>query len=251
MREDQIAVQLYTVRSLASVDLDGTLDAVAAAGYRAVEIAGLPDVGGADLARSLGAVGLRPVAAHVGIERLREAPDAVADWLVRIDCPRVIVPWMPETDRGTVDDVRRFADGLQSLADRFAPAGIRVGYHNHAFEFDPLEGTTIWDVFLEQSGPDIDIEVDVYWMAVAGRDPVAGIERLGRRVRMLHMKDLSLEPVTHDVPAGTGTLPFPGIISVGRSADVEWYVVEQDEPVEPIADIAAAYRYLQSRATRA
>src|SRR6266550_4069353 len=109
MRHDQIALQLYTVRDLAAVDLAATLGAVAAAGYRAVELAGLPGIAPAALARLLRDSGLRAVAAHESIERLRQTPDAVADGLAEIGCPRVIVPRMPEDDRRTAADVRRFA----------------------------------------------------------------------------------------------------------------------------------------------
>ncbi|TME72556.1 MAG: sugar phosphate isomerase/epimerase, partial [Chloroflexi bacterium] len=60
MRPDQIALQLYTVRGLASTDLPGTLRAVADAGYLAVELAGLPDIGATQLAKLLRDHGLRP-----------------------------------------------------------------------------------------------------------------------------------------------------------------------------------------------
>ena len=83
MRHDQIALQLYTVRQLAADDLAGTLQAVAAAGYRAVELAGLPDTRRASWHGCLATTGLRPVASHEGIERLRDDVNAVADRLAR------------------------------------------------------------------------------------------------------------------------------------------------------------------------
>jgi sugar phosphate isomerase/epimerase len=92
MLHDQIALQLYTVRGLAAVDLPGTLRSVAAAGYRAVELAGLPETAPSKLARLLGEAGLRVVAAHEGIERLRDDAKAVADRLATVGCPRLIIP---------------------------------------------------------------------------------------------------------------------------------------------------------------
>ena len=133
MRHDQIALQLYTVRGLSATDLPGTLRAVAAAGYRAVELAGLPEIPADDLARLLEEVGLRVVASHEGIERLREDAIAVADRMAELGCSRVIVPWMPEDDRRTADDVRRFAGELGGFAGTLATRGIRIGYHNHSF----------------------------------------------------------------------------------------------------------------------
>ena len=248
MRHDQIALQLYTVRRLAAKDLPGTLHAVAAAGYRAVELAGLPETSTGELARLLDESGLRVIASHEGIERLRDDVDAVADRLKALDRPRVIVPWMPDEDRRTVDDVRRFANELGSFAEEFAARGMRLGYHNHAFEFEPLEDTTVWDVLLAALPAEVDLELDVYWAAVGGRDPVAEIRATADRVRLLHMKDLAGGPEPHDVPAGQGTLPFPAIVEAARAASVDWYVVEQDQPVDALEDIGRAFRYLSGLA---
>jgi sugar phosphate isomerase/epimerase len=155
---------------------------------------------------------------------------------------------MPEDDRRTADDVRRFAAELGGFAQTFAQNGIRVGYHNHSFEFAPLDGTTVWDVLLRELAPEVEIELDVYWVAVGGRDVATAIRAAAGRVRLLHMKDRAARPELHDAPAGKGILAFPAIIEAARAAGVEWYVVEQDEPREPLADVATALRYLESLA---
>ena len=248
MRHDQIALQLYTVRQLAADDLAGTLQAVAAAGYRAVELAGLPDTASDELARLLGEAGVRPVASHEGIERLRADVTAVADRLEEVGCSRVIVPWMPEEDRRTTDDVRRFAAELGTYAVTLAERGMRLGYHNHSFEFEPLDGTTVWDVLLAELPPDVEFELDVYWAAVGGRDPVAEIRANPDRIRLLHMKDMAPGAEPHDAPAGDGTLPFPAIVEAARSAGVEWFVAEQDEPADALDDIGRAFSYLDGLA---
>lgn len=249
MRHDQIALQLYTVRRLAAVDLPGTLKSVAAAGYRSVEVAGLPKTAPGELARLLEAAGLRVAAAHEGIEGLRADASAVAARMTEIGSPRVVVPWMPDRDRRTVDDVRRFAAELGGFARTMAQSGIRLGYHNHDFEFAPLDGTTVWDILLAELSPDVEIELDVYWASVAGRDPVAEIRAAADRVRLLHMKDRAPGTEPHDAPAGEGILPFPAIVEAARAAGVEWYIAEQDEPHEPLEDIASALRHLESLAT--
>ena len=248
MRHDQIALQLYTVRRLAADDLPGTLKAVGAAGYRAVELAGLPETPPGELARLLSDSSLRVVAAHEGIERLREDVTGVADRLAEVECPRVIVPWMPEEDRRTADDVRRFADELGGFAGALAERGMRLGYHNHAFEFEPLDGTTVWDVLLAELPPEVDLELDVYWAEVGGRDPVAEIRATPERIRLLHMKDRAAGAEPHDAPAGHGTLPFPDIVDAARAAGVDWFVVEQDEPDDPLDDIKRAFAYLDGLA---
>jgi len=248
MRTDQIALQLYTVRRLAATDLPGTLAAVALAGYRAVELAGLPDMPPAELSRLLDSAGLRVVGSHEGVEGLRRDATAVADRLATLACPRVVVPWMPEEDRRTADDVRRFAAELARYAGLFADRGIRLGYHNHAFEFGTLDGTTIWDRFLGALPPEVEIELDVHWLAAGGRDPVVELRSVGNRVRLLHMKDRTAGREPRDAPPGEGTLPFPAIVEAARAAGVEWYIVEQDEPRNPVEDITSGLRYLETLA---
>jgi sugar phosphate isomerase/epimerase len=220
MRRDQIALQLYTLRRLTADDLAGTLRSVAVAGYGSVELAGLPATVPGELARLLEVSELRAVASHEAIESLREKPHAVAARMAEVACPRVIVPWIPESDRRTADDVRRFAAELGGFARSLADQGLRLGYHNHAFEFEPLDGTTIWDVLLAELPPEVELELDVYWAAVAGRDPVAEIGATADRVRLVHMKDRSPAPDPHDAPVGEGTLPMSAIVEAARAAGV-------------------------------
>jgi sugar phosphate isomerase/epimerase len=248
MRRDQIALQLYTVRDLAADDLPGTLRAVAAAGYDSVEIAALKDTTAFELARLLDEAGLRPIAEHVGIEQLRSDPGGLADRMEALNCPRVIVPWLPEDNRRTPDDVRGFASEINGLSLQFGERAISLGYHNHAFEFEPLDGTTVWDVLLAELAPEIDLELDVFWASIGGQDPMEAIRSAGPRLRLLHMKDRGGGADARDMPVGEGTLDFPGIVRAGRAAGVEWYVVEQDEPRAPLANVATSYRYLASLA---
>jgi sugar phosphate isomerase/epimerase len=244
MREDQIALQLYTVRRPAAEDLAATLRLVAAAGYRSVELAGLPDLPPGALRTELDRAGLWPIGAHRSIGDLRTDLDRVLDELAAIGCPRVIVPWLPEVDRSSPERLRDVARELGSVADVCARRSIRLGYHNHAFEFGPLDGSSIWEVLVDSLPKTVELELDVYWAAVGNQDPVALIDRLGSRVRLLHMKDMSGESDRRDAPAGEGTLSWAAIVDAGRRAGVDWYVVEQDEPADPIDDATRARRYL-------
>lgn len=245
MRTDQIALQLYTVRDALAADLPGTLQAVSRAGYAAVELAGLPEIEPSELAGRLADAGLAPVASHEPLERLRADVDAVADRLSVLGCPRAIVPWLPVEERGSADAVRRVAAELGTFAGRLGDHGIRLGYHNHAFEFEPLDGTTTWEILRAELDPVVEFEIDVYWAAIGGMDPAGLIETDRERVRLLHMKDVDAGPERRDAPAGSGVLRWEEILRSARAADVAWYVVEQDVPRDPIGDITQALAYLR------
>jgi len=248
MKHDQIALQLYTVRELTATDLPGTLRAVADAGYGSVELAAMPPTEPAALKRLLADANLRPIASHEGIGSMRADAVAVADRLATLSCPRLILPGMEHADRSSADAVRRFADDVNGFVGIVADRGLRLGYHNHDWEFEPLDGTTTWDILLERLAPEVELEIDVYWAAVAGRNPVTLIRETGGRVRTLHMKDLIAKPQPHDAPAGDGELDFPAIIAAGREVGIEWYIAEQDDPQSPIDDIGRAHLYLASLA---
>jgi len=245
MRPDEIAVQLYTVRAETAHDLPGTLRRVSAAGYRAVELAGLPPIEPEALRDLLAAEQLRPVASHEGLESLRADLGAVLERLSVVGCPLVIVPWLPEAERETPADVRRLATELGAIARACADRGIRLGYHNHAFEFAPLDGTTVWDVLLDGLSPDVELEVDVYWAVIGGRDPAEVIRSAGERVGLLHMKDVAAGPDRGDVTPGDGILPWVEIVAAATEHAVAWYVIEEDNPKDSFAEITRGLAFLR------
>jgi sugar phosphate isomerase/epimerase len=244
MRPDQIAVQLYTLRELAARDLPGTLRAVSDAGYRAVELAGLPPIEAEALRDLLAAEDLTPMGAHESLENLRTNLEGLLDRMTALACPRIIVPWLPDAERATPAGVRQLATELGEIARVCAGRGIRLGYHNHAFEFAPLDATTVWDVLLEALPPEVELEVDVYWVTIGSRDPVEVIRAAGDRVRMLHMKDMAPGPDRGDVTPGDGTLAWGDIVAAGTELNAQWYVVEEDNPKDAIAEIARGREFL-------
>jgi sugar phosphate isomerase/epimerase len=250
MEPHQIAVQLYTLRAETARDLPGTLRKVSAAGYRAVELAGLPPIEPEALRDLLAAEQLSPIASHESLESLRSDLNTVLDRMTVVGCPLVIVPWLPDAERTTSADVRRLARELGEIARTCAGRGIRLGYHNHAFEFAALDGTTVWDVLLDALPREIELEVDVYWVAMGGRDPVEVIRAAGERVRLLHMKDVSAGPERGDVTPGDGILPWREIVAAGTRLNVDWYVVEEDNPKDAVAEISRGLDYLRGLATR-
>jgi sugar phosphate isomerase/epimerase len=145
--------------------------------------------------------------------------------------------------------VRRIATELGEIARACADRGIRLGYHNHAFEFAPLDGTSVWDVLLDGLSPGVELEVDVYWAAIGGRDPAEVIRAAGERVGLLHMKDVAAAPDRGDVTPGDGILPWEEIVAAATEQAVAWYVVEEDNPKDAFAEIARGRTFLNGLAS--
>ena len=248
MRHDQIALQLYTVRAPLAEDPGGTLAALADAGYRHVETAGTAGLDPAEFRRRLDGAGLDVMGAHVGLDRLGDGLETTLDELATLGCSLVIVPWVGEEfsrDRAGGESLGR---RLGTLAAAAAPRGIRVGYHNHTFEFEGPPGNRLWDGLVATAPPEVRFEVDVCWAFVGGQDPVEVIESLAGRVGSLHLKDVQPDRRTPTIP-GAGILPWRDILDAGDAAGVEWFVVEEDDPPDALAAARAGYAFIRQLAS--
>ena len=248
MRADQIALELYTVRELAKQDFPGTLRKVAEVGYGAVELAGYHGVPVAELRAVMDEVGLRAMAAHVPIGDFENRlGDALAE-LKTLGCEFAIVPWLAPERRGA-DEVPRLAEAFNRWGAACRDEGLRFGYHNHDFEFAPMNGGTQLDALLAATDPElVALELDVGWSEFSGVDSVALLRRLGPRVPLLHVKDLAEGGEGRDVAVGDGTIAWEPILAAATAA--EWYVVEQDNPGDAMEDIRRSLRHLQGLATQ-
>jgi sugar phosphate isomerase/epimerase len=244
VRTDQLAVQLYTVRESLEADLPKTLRRVAETGVESVELAGLPPIAPEELRDHLARAGLRPIASHESLERIQSNPDAVIARLQMLGIRRAIVPWLAPEHRSSAESARRTARQLRRIAEYFDVRGMRLGYHNHDFEFEPLDGTTLWDILVEELPASIELELDLYWASIAGHDPVDLIRSLGRRVRLLHMKDMAPTTGREDLAPGDGVLDWPSIVTVATELGIDWYVIEQDNPTNAFVDITRARGFL-------
>jgi sugar phosphate isomerase/epimerase len=129
-------------------------------------------------------------------------------------------------------------------------------YHHHAFEFGPKEGSRAIDVFLERFDPKlVKFEMDVFWVSVAGQDPVELLGKWKGRVALIHLKDKAPGLKTHFAEnlspnafreVGLGVLDFSKILAAAHEAGVQHYFVEQDEEAEdPVDSLAYSYGTLE------
>jgi sugar phosphate isomerase/epimerase len=226
-------------------DSPGTLAAVARVGYKEVEFATLFGHTAAELRAWLDRDGLRAVGGHVGVEEIRTAwPQLVSD-AHTLGWEWIICPWIDEADR-TADGYKRLAAEFNRAGSAAKSAGLRFGYHNHEFEFKPFaDGTLPYDLLLAELDPAlVDMELDLYWIAKGGRDPLKYFERFPGRFPLVHVKDMTASGDMTNV--GSGTIDFAKIFAASGRAGTTHFLVEHDEPKNPIADITTSYNYLKA-----
>ncbi len=241
---DRIGVQLYTVRSLMAEDFAGTLEAVAGAGYQEVEFAGYFDRPPAEVEALLEEVGLNAPAAHVSIDALRDDLAGTIATARSVGHRYLVCPWIAEEER-TLAGYRGIAALWNEVGAACREAGLRFGYHNHEFEFEPVDGRVPMDLLLEETDPElVDYELDLYWIRKGGRDPLDYFERYPRRFPLCHVKDMAADGRMVDV--GAGEIDFAAIFARSEQAGLEHYFVEHDQPADPLASIAASYDHLEA-----
>jgi len=230
MAKLQISLQLYTLRDLTAKDFAGTLKRVADIGYRFVELAGYGNLKTAsEVKKVLNDNGMGVSGAHAGIEALEADLNKVLDESATVGNKNVICPWMPEDRRKDAAGWKATGAALDKIGRACHERGFEFAYHNHSFEFQKFDGKYGYDILWESSQPHlVKAELDTYWIQHGGEDPTAYINKLGRRVLVLHLKDMARGEGRKFAPVGTGILDFKSILEAAEKNGVGFGAVEQD-----------------------
>ncbi|MGX1162503.1 sugar phosphate isomerase/epimerase [Arthrobacter sp. SLBN-100] len=220
------SLQLYTLRNAIQEDLPGTIRKVADIGFTQVEPYNFVATAN-ELGAALRENGLTAPSGHAPL--LSQDQDQIFTAAKELGITTVIEPFIPAGRWQTAEDVQATAAQLNAAAKKGAEYGIRVGYHNHQWELESvIEGCTALEYFADLLDPELVLEVDTYWVAVGGQDPVDILGKLGSRVKFIHIKD---GPLTTDtkaqLPAGQGKVAVLDVIAAAKSLEVG--VVEFDD----------------------
>ncbi len=238
-------LQLYTVRDALDGDREGTLRRVAEIGYREVELAGLAGATARAMQASLQRCGLEAPSMHASYDRLRADFASVLEEARTLGATYLVCPSVDAGERQTAEDWKRVCQTLNRIGRAARNHGLVLAYHNHDFEFVPFaDGTTPFGLMMTESDPrDLKLELDVYWAAKAGQDPVRYLKDGQERIRLVHLKDLASDGSTAEV--GGGVLDFEQIVRAALLAGVKHLFVEQDTSADPLASIGASLRFLE------
>ena len=243
----RIGMQLYMVRRELEKDFEGTLKRVAALGYDEVEFAGYFDHPPKEVRAVLDRYGLSSPAGHIPLAALGGDLSESIEAAHVIGHNYVLVAWLPPEERKSLDNYRRLADLCNSAGEKLKKAGVQFAYHNHDFEFTPLEGRLPYDLLLERMDPAlVKLELDLYWIVKGGADPLKYFARQPGRFHLLHVKDMDSTPQKYFTEVGRGVIDFKTIFAHARKAGVKHYFVEQDEtPGSPFDSLRISMDYLK------
>lgn len=241
----QISVQLYSVREAFAADPEATLRRLSGIGFTHVEPFAVADH--AEILRPLLAEhGLTPSSAHTSLLGADD-PARVIATASALGVSTVIEPMWDPKHWEHVADIEATAERLNDLAPIAAEHGVRIGYHNHDFEARPVfDGRCGLEVLDDHLDPRVVLELDTFWAAVGGTDPVQLLRSLGGRVRLVHLKDGPLTGNVRDQqPLGRGAMDVPAILAAADR--IETGVIEFDDHDGDIfAAIEASHAQLQT-----
>jgi len=268
---DHLGLQLYTVRDYFLDNPEETLKKVAEIGYKELEFFETQML--SQYVPVVNDLGMRVVSTHflpgyitnkwneanqMGINK---ADNYSIDHIIE-DCARSQVDYMGiailfNEERTSLDDYKLLADRANEVGEKSKAAGVQLYYHNHSFEFEPMEGTTPLEAMINIFDPDlVKLELDVFWTTISGNDPSSWIKKLSGQVVFLHLKDLKpgvpQDYTTFDVSeeafqaVGDGIIDFEKVLTSAQETGVKNTFVEQDHsPIDIFESIARSYQYIQ------
>jgi sugar phosphate isomerase/epimerase len=244
----KIGLQLYTLRKEMEKDFEGSLQKVAAIGYNEVEFAGYYSRTPNQVKEILARYGLEAPSAHVSLADLRMKLDASIDAAKVIGHKLLVCPYLNPDDRKTIDNYKRHAETFNKAAAACRQAGIEFGYHNHEFEFIPIDGQVPLDVLLAETDKDlVKIELDLYWIKRGNQDALSYMKKYPGRFIAFHVKDMDNTPQQSFTEVGRGIINFKDIFAQTKSAGIKYYIVEQDQcPGSPFDSIKISHDYLRN-----
>lgn len=238
-----VAAQLWSLHEDAAKDLLGVLERVAEIGYTAVEPISLYGHAPSAVRTALDRLGLGVCSMHVPFPSGEDAP-AVLDACRELGVETLVWSLEPE-EFGTLDGVLAGARRINRAAANAAARGMRIAYHNHFAEFvNVFDGRRAYDILLAELDPAVVVELDAYWVAVAGLDPVPVAAGIGDRLEFTHLKD---GPATgmddYMVPFGEGSVDVAAVARANPA--VRWAIVEADRSHQDMyALLRACYDFL-------
>jgi sugar phosphate isomerase/epimerase len=240
------AAQLYTVRHELQSDFARTLKRVAVLGYQEIELAGLFDHDPAQVRSMTDALNLQILGSHINWKRLRDDPDGLIEETRILGAKYMILAWLPAEERQTLAQWKDWINIMNDVAARAHHQGIGFAYHNHEFEFEPIDGVEPYDMLI--AGVDrryVAFELDLYWLTVAGRSPDPYFQAYPGGFPLIHAKDMHPQ-TTAIVDAGDGRIDFPAVLRQSELAGITHLIAEHDESPRPFRTLRSSLAYFQS-----
>ncbi|PAW93831.1 xylose isomerase [Mucilaginibacter sp. MD40] len=256
-----IGLQLYSLRDELPKDVKGVIAKVSKAGYKEVETFGYSKQNGfwglsaKEFAALLKANGLKSPSGHYGLDEYfgtgnMDEFNSYIEAAKILGQTYIVVPSLNHDLIKTAADFRSIAEKMNKAAKICKAHGLKLGYHNHNFEWKETEGTTFYDTILNHTDPKlVAMEMDIYWVVRAGKDPIEIFKKHPGRFAMVHIKDMDKANHELNTEIGSGAIDYKDILAKAKLAGIKHYIVEQENftNIDPFVSIAKSAKYLKTK----
>jgi len=230
-----IGLELWSVRQLCEKELPMVLKAVGQMGYDAVELA--HSYYGYDAAawrKLLDENGLKSCGMHMGLPALQgDAFQKTVEMHKVIGSPYLIVASLPHKSLASPAAIIETGKQFNELAEKLAPHGMKIGYHCHGGDFAKVEGRTAWELFGENTNPDVLLQLDIGNCLGGGGDAIGMLRKFPGRSVSIHIKDHGGKP---GAVFGEGTVNWKEVFEICETTGgTKQYVIEEEGRAGPEA----------------
>lgn len=256
-----IGIQIYTLRNQIDESLEKTLEKVAEIGYSWIEaygyenrkILGKTPTEFKNLVNGLGMTmpsihSVTEVSSGKGKSAILEEMKVTIEDAKTAGAKYLVYAYLEEEERDSMDDYKRHADIFNDFGELCKNAEIQFAYHNHDFEFMNFDGLIPYDYLLENTDPElVKMELDLYWITKAGKDPIAYFNKYPGRFELWHVKDMEQGEEKFFAEVGHGVMNFKPIFNERETAGMKYFFVEQDQSRrDPLESIQMSFNYLNN-----
>ena len=236
-----IGTQLWCVRKQLATDIPGTLKALGAMGYEAVELENAFGKPGAEWRTHLDAAGLKACGFHHRLDELQgDMLEASVQFNQAIGNRNLIIRSLAPPVYTSADLLKKTATAVNEIAARLKPHNMRVGYHNHTTDFNRIDGEYWWNRFADQTAKDVVLQFDTGNASeMQGVTPQEFIQRNAGRTISMHVKPFSKKDP--NAYLGADELDWPAIMTAAESVGgIEWYIIEYEKEGVPALEALKA-----------
>jgi len=242
-------VQLYTLRDYCkSVEATtSTFRKIRDIGYKYVQISAVSEPKDVkELKKILDDVGLIAVSTHTSYERITKETEKVIEEHKILGCEAIFCPGLP-IELHNKEGYLKAANEFNRIIEKIKENGLILGYHNHGIEFEKYNRKIGLEILLENC-PELEVEIDTYWVQYGGGDPAYWIEKYKGRVSQVHFKDMGIIKNQQVMPPiGDGNLNWERIIKACKKAKVKYVLVEMDSPtIDPFEALKKSLENLKN-----
>jgi sugar phosphate isomerase/epimerase len=247
----EIGLQLYSLRNEIAKDLEGSLEKIAGVGYNTIEAAGYNDGlfyghSPADFKTLVEKYGMKVISSHLTFKDAEIAKVMTAHKEAGIKY--IVWPWIGAEQRKTLDQYKALAGKFNEIGKMMAENKLLFGYHNHDFEFYPIDGQIPYNVLLESTDPDyVFMQIDLYWTTYADKDPLAYFEKYPGRFKLWHVKDMAAGEEKKMTEVGSGVIDYQRLFEYTETSGMQHFFVEQDViEGDGFKSVKKSYDYLKN-----